>query len=169
MARRKKKKEKIEIKIRRYDRKTPKHNYLKHWRVVRYWVKRKYDLSDADLDMILFLYDENLFTYEDFEHFKSITSWDRHRFFRLKKNGWIHVWKDKNWREGNAAMYELTFKSRQLCARVYKLLNGEIDFPESPRRNPVFKRKKYTDKVYSIHMAEINKANRLRRQRQILG
>ena len=33
-----------------------KHNYLKYWRIIRYWVKAKYNLSTPDIEMILFLY-----------------------------------------------------------------------------------------------------------------
>ena len=41
--------------IKVYDRYEPEFNFLKHWRVVRYWAKAKYDLKTADLDMLLFL------------------------------------------------------------------------------------------------------------------
>jgi hypothetical protein len=37
-------------------------NFLKYHRVVKYYIKNKYEISGAELDMILFLYDENVFT-----------------------------------------------------------------------------------------------------------
>ena len=42
-------------------RRIPTHDYLKYWRVIRYWVKAKYGLSTPDLDMLLFLYSEEMF------------------------------------------------------------------------------------------------------------
>ena len=41
-------------------------DYLKYWRVVRYFIKAKYNLSQADLDIILFLYSEKYFSKDDF-------------------------------------------------------------------------------------------------------
>ena len=39
-----------------YDRKEPTHDYLKYWRIIRYWVKATYGLTTPDLEMLLFLY-----------------------------------------------------------------------------------------------------------------
>ena len=36
------------------------YNFLKYWRVVRYWVKKKYGLSQGELEVLLYLYDEAL-------------------------------------------------------------------------------------------------------------
>ena len=33
-------------------------NYLKYWRVIRYFIKSKYNLTQADLDILIFLFDE---------------------------------------------------------------------------------------------------------------
>ena len=42
-------------------------DYLKFWRVIRYYVKAKHQISQADLDIILFLYSEGYFGKEKFE------------------------------------------------------------------------------------------------------
>jgi DNA-binding PadR family transcriptional regulator len=158
-------KKKIKFIERTYDRKIPTNNYLKHWRVVKYWVKKKYELSEADLEMLLFIQDEGLFGYEDFDEFQAIYPWDKGRFHRLKNNGWIRVWRKRDSWRNIAALYEISAKGRRMCTEVYKKLSGETDFSEVPRKNPVFKRKEYTDKVYSTRMAKINKANRIERLR----
>lgn len=157
---------KIKIIERTYDRVTPKHNYLKHWRVVKYWVKKKYSLSEADLEMLLFIHDEGLFGYRDFDEFQAIYPWDKTRFTRLKKEGWIREWRKRDKWRNIEALYEISAKGRRMCTEVYKKLNGETDFSEVPQKNPVFKRKEYTDKVYSIHMSKINKVNREQRLRR---
>ena len=36
-------------------------DYLKYWRVVRYFIKIKYGISTGELDMLLFLYSEKYF------------------------------------------------------------------------------------------------------------
>ena len=45
----------------------PDHDYLKYWRVVKYFAKRKYQVSSADLDMLLFLYSEKYFNKTTFK------------------------------------------------------------------------------------------------------
>jgi len=45
------------------------HDCLKYWRVIRYFIKAKYGLTTADLDMLLFLYSEEIFSKKKFEEF----------------------------------------------------------------------------------------------------
>jgi hypothetical protein len=58
-------------------------NYLKYWRVVRYFINAKYGISQPDLEMLLFLYDEPYFTRAKFKEFDKVFSWDKDRFNRL--------------------------------------------------------------------------------------
>ena len=152
---------KIDKKIRKtYDRKTPSNDYLKYWRVVRYWVKAKYGLTTPDLEMLLFLYSEQIFTKDKFSDFKEIMSWDKNRFERLRQEGWIIVWKK---REGkNKALYEVSHKGKKVVGMVYKKLNGE----EISERNPLFlKSANYMSKVYRNMIIEMNKS--IKRQRHL--
>jgi hypothetical protein len=110
-------KKKIKFIERTYDRKIPTNNYLKHWRVVKYWVKKKYELSEADLEMLLFIQDEGLFGYEDFDEFQAIYPWDKGRFHRLKNNGWIRVWRKRDSWRNIAALYEISAKGRRMWAK----------------------------------------------------
>ena len=57
-----------------YDRKIPTHNYLKYWRVIRYWAKAKYGLTTPDLDMMFFLYSEDYFNKTKFKDFEQISA-----------------------------------------------------------------------------------------------
>ena len=63
-----------------------KSNYLKYWRVIRYFIKHKYGLTQADLDMLLFLYSEDYFSKDKFEEFDELLSWDVNRFDRLLRD-----------------------------------------------------------------------------------
>ena len=47
-------------------------DYLKYWKVIRQYVKVKYELTQSDLDMLLFLYSEKYF--------------DRAKFIGTQKN-----------------------------------------------------------------------------------
>lgn len=138
-----------------YDRKEPTNDYLKYWRVIRYWVKAKYGLTTPDLEMLLFLYSEQLFKKTDFKEYEELMSWDVNRFDRMLRDGWIHVWRKRRGKQ--ATLYELTYKTRRIIDTIYKKLNGE----EISERNPLFnKNVSYTDKVYRNAIKKINEATK---------
>ena len=62
-----------------------KSDYLKYWKVVRYFIKAKYGLSTGDLDMILFLYSEQYFDKGKFDEFANVIGWNAQRFERLRE------------------------------------------------------------------------------------
>ena len=65
-----------------------KSDYLKYWRVVRYFIKVKYGLSTEELDMLLFLYSEQYFDNGKFKEFNNRLGWNRGRFLKLVREGW---------------------------------------------------------------------------------
>lgn len=134
-----------------------KYNFLKYWRIVKYYVKRKYELSESDLEMILHLYDEGTFTMEEFKDYANIMHWDRNRFWNLKKDGFFTVWRKKNEVSNRKAIYALSVKSNRICNLVYKRLLLEEKISENPRINPVMKGDSYTDRVYRMAIKKMNK------------
>jgi|TARA_R110000822_G_scaffold28198_7_gene83930 hypothetical protein len=135
------------------DRKEPGYDYLKYWRVIRYWVKSKYGLSTPDLDMLLFLYSEQIFSKTQFKEYEELMSWDINRFDRLLRDNWIHVWRKRS--GGQKTLYELSYKGKRTIDTIYKKLNGE----EISERNPLFlKSASYMDKVYRNQIKELNKS-----------
>ena len=49
-------------------------DYLKYWRVVKYYVKAKYGLTQAELEMLLFLKSEGYFDKDKFKEFDALIS-----------------------------------------------------------------------------------------------
>ena len=130
-------------------------DFLKHWRVVRYYIKRKYNLNQSDLDLILFLYSEGRFTKKIFDDYEAVFNWERKRFKRLMNEGWIVTWRKQHGRR--YSLYELSHKAKTLVNRAYKILNGEEKIPSTPKRNPLLKeRVTYNDKVYRKVIKDIN-------------
>lgn len=129
-------------------------DYLKYWRVIRYFFRQKYNLSQADLEMLLFLYSEPYFSQDKFIEFNELLSWDKDRFKRLVRDGWIVVFRKRVGK--HKGLYELSFKAKKMVTEIYKKLNGE-EIPSSNRNNPLFLRKvSYTDKVYRNMIKEMN-------------
>ena len=137
-------------------------DYLKFWRVIRYYMKAKHGLSQADLDIILFLYSEGYFGRADFDKFAELVSWEVDRFKRLWKEGWI-----EHFRKGTGrtrAIYQLSYKSKNVVLDIYRKLNGE-EIPTSLSYNPMFlKNVKYTDKVYRNMITQMNAYNKKKRK-----
>ena len=131
-----------------------KSDYLKYWRVIRQFIKSKYGLRQADLDMLLFLYTEDYFSKDKFQEFNELLSWDVTRFDRLRRDKWIEVFRKHMGKR--KALYTLSYKTKRMIDSLYKKLNGE-EIPTSPSKNPMFKTKvSYTDKVYRNMIKEMN-------------
>jgi hypothetical protein len=129
-------------------------DYLKYWRVVRYFVKSKYNLSTSELEMLLFLHSEKYFGKDKFKEFDELLSWNINRFDQLLKKQWIEVFRKRTGR--HKTLYSLSFKANKVIESVYKKLNG-APLPESPSANPLFKvNVSYTDKVYRNQIKEMN-------------
>jgi len=131
-------------------------DYLKYWRVIRQFIKVKYNLTQSDLDMLLFLYSEKYFVRDRFREFETLLDWDANRFQRLVKEGWIVRFRN---RVGNRkALYQLPIKTTRMIQSIYRKLNGE-EIPVSQSQNRMFaKNVSYTDKVYRDMIIEMNAA-----------
>lgn len=70
-------------------------DYLKYWRVVRYYVKKKYNITQAELEMLLFLRSEKYFSKDNFDEFDELLSWNKNRFEKLRKEGWIDSFRER--------------------------------------------------------------------------
>ena len=73
-----------------------KYDFMKHWSVIRKWAVINYDLkSSSDLDMLFFLYSERLFSRKNFDRYANHMSWDRYRFDRLLRDGFIRKFRER--------------------------------------------------------------------------
>ena len=138
-------------------------DYLKYWRVVRYFIKAKYNLSQADLDIILFLYSEKYFSKDKFAEFDKLISWNVNRFDNLLRDGWIEVFRKYDVKK--KGVYQLSYKAKRVVSSIYKKLSGE-EIPTSLSSNPLFaKNVSYSDKVYRSMIKEMNEF--IRQQRHL--
>jgi len=137
-------------------------DYLKYWRVVKYFTQVKYKLKAGDLDMLLFLYSERYFDKSKFKEFNELLAWDVKRFDKLLRDGWISVFRKRY--GSKKALYEISYKGKRMISSIYKRLNGE-EIPMSESANPMFaKNVSYTDKVYRNMIKRMNKEIREQRQ-----
>jgi hypothetical protein len=130
-------------------------DYLKYWRVIRQFMKIKYGLTQADLDILLFLYSEKYFDRGKFEEFDNLLGWDKQRFENLRQAGWIVVFRKRM--GARKAIYQLSIKSVRMIQSIYRKLSGE-EIPVSSSNNKMFaKNVSFSDKVYRNMIIEMNK------------
>ena len=123
-------------------------NLLKYYRLIRKWACKTYDLKDADLELLVYLDCKSRFTRNEFIEGAYTYSWDKTRWERLRKNGWIDVWRHRNRTTIKYSIYKTSFKCSQLISRIYRIMLGQEDLPTS-ERSVFYENVSYTDKVYN--------------------
>jgi len=132
-------------------------NLLKHYRIIRKWVSKTSDLKEADLELLFYLDAIDFFTKQDFKEGTHSYSWDNRRWNRLLKEDWITVWRRRNRTTQKYHIYKVSFKGKQLISRIYRIMIGEEDIPETVKANKIMKRESYMDKVLSTAIMNVNK------------
>ena len=132
-------------------------NLLKHYRVIRKWVCRNNDLTDAEIELLIYLDCIDMFTIDDFKMGSYSFSWNNRRWNKLIQNDWIVVWRKRNRTTQKYNIYKVSFKGKQLIKRIYRIMIGEEDIPTSERRNSIMKGKTYMDKVLQTSIYNVNK------------
>ncbi len=130
---------------------------LKHYRIIRKWASRNNDLTDAEIELLIYLDCIDLFTIKDFKMGTYAFSWNNRRWNKLIQNDWIVVWRRRNRTTQKYNMYKVSFKGKQLIQRIYRIMLGEEDIPTSERRNSIMQGKTYMDKVLQISIENVNK------------
>ena len=132
-------------------------NLLKHYRIIRKWVCKNNDLTDAEFELLVYLDCVDMFTINDFKMGTYSYSWNTRRWSKLVANDWIVIWRKRNRTNQKYNIYKISFKGKQLIKRVYRIMLGEEDIPTSTRRNSIMKGKTYSDKVLSFAINKVNK------------
>jgi len=132
-------------------------NLFKHYRIIRKWVSKTCDLKEADLELLMYLDALNLFTKQDFKTGVYSYSWDNRRWNRLLKEDWIVVWRKRNRTTQKYHIYKTSFKFKHLLSRIYRIILGEEDIPETEKSNKIMKRTSYMDKVLTVAIKNVNK------------
>jgi|TARA_Y100001973_G_scaffold21492_1_gene31874 hypothetical protein len=75
-------------------------------------------------------------------------SWNKNRWEKLRREGWIEVWRQRNRTTMKYTVYKTSMKCSQIISRIYRILLGEEDMPTS-ERSVFYDNKTYTDKVFN--------------------
>ena len=132
-------------------------NLLKHYRIIRKWAAKNNGMTDADLELLIYLDCVDLFSKIDFKMGAYSYSRNNRRWNTLLKEGWIMVWRKRNHTTQKYNIYKTSFKCKQLINKIYKIMLKEENLPTSIRRNKIMKGKSYMDKVMITSIKNVNK------------
>ena len=132
-------------------------NLLKHYRIIRKWACKNNDLTDAELELLIYLDCIDMFTIDDFKIGTYSYSWNNRRWNKLIQNNWVVVWRYRNRTTQKYNIYKISFKGKQLIQRIYRIMLGKDDIPTSERRNSIMKGNTYMDKVLQTSIYNVNK------------
>ena len=132
-------------------------NLLKHYRIIRKWAAKNNGMTDADLELLIYLDCVDLFSKIDFKMGAYSYSWNNRRWNTLLKEGWIMVWRKRNHTTQKYNIYKTSFKCKHLIKHMYRIILGKDDLPVSNHRNSIMKGKTYTDKVLITSIKNVNK------------
>lgn len=130
---------------------------LKHYRTIRRWASRRHNISQADLELLIYLDCIDFFNRIDFINGTYSYSWDNRRWARLKKDDWITLFSKRNGTTIKSNIYKVSFKGKRLINQIYKIMVGEEDLPISTHKKKIKKENLYTDKVLMKSMLHSNK------------
>ena len=133
-----------------------KRDYLKYFRLARYYVKSKYKLKLGDLEMLAYLYSEGYFSHQVFHEYNQVMSWEKDKIERFIEDGWVSVFRKKS--KGRKAIYQLTHKAKYMIANLYNILDGGL-ISTHRNYNPMFRKDAtFTDKVFRNAIKRRNKS-----------
>ena len=130
-------------------------NLLKHYRIIRKWACKNNNLTDAELELLIYLDCKGMFTKHDFEIGTYSYSWNNRRWNKLLKEDWISVWRKQNRTTQKYNIYKVSLKCKQLIARMYRIMLGE----ENMSLTNISKKTNYMHKVTTTAAHMVNNDN----------
>ncbi|QDP58492.1 MAG: hypothetical protein Unbinned6046contig1000_61 [Prokaryotic dsDNA virus sp.] len=146
----------VPAKSKTYTHREKENNYLKNWRIVRYYIQKKYDINIKELEILLYLYDMGIFDRKDVNEYARICSWGNNTTKMFLDKGLFKMWRKGSSGPGNRDLLELSQRAKLICNHTYKKLNGEEEISENPYRNEIFKETTQIDKAYKKLIKKMN-------------
>lgn len=132
------------------------YDYLKYHRIIMAWARKRYKIQTAELEMLFYLYSEDVFTMTEFRKYSITMPFDRYKLERMIDDGWIKVFRtDEHHRN---PLFELTDKAKKAVVSIYRKFNGVEPLSDSERFNELIRdASSKMKKHYKIISRKMNK------------
>lgn len=128
-------------------------DYLKFYKIVYWYTRKVYTLSNGELDMILYLYSEKYFTEEYFNSYSKLFGYDM-KLRNMVNRGFIMIYAK---RYTGRHVYQLTPTATKIVHFIYRTLNGKPISMVSKtmkalgRRDALPSERKYLEKIMKMN------------------
>lgn len=116
-------------------------DYLKYFRIVRFWAMKSHNITYLELEFCLFLFSEPVFTKSQWEDYDKALSYSKTRFQDMMDKGIIIKYGRGGGSQGRHILYTLGYKYKQMCSQVYNMLNGNKKIPAYFTENKIYGKK----------------------------
>ena len=112
----------------------------------------RYEITRTDFFVVLELHHKKEFTWEDFATAELTANWDKHRWYRLKNNDWITLYRAKDGKHRKYNLYKMTAKAKAAVRLYYDYCSGAKPLPEhSYKKGAKYSSNRIVDKVKQIN------------------
>jgi hypothetical protein len=138
-----------------------KYDFLQYTRIVFQWATKKYGITRANLELLLFLFPQGNFPSALFMKICRIhTIQAKSLLKKMKIEGFIIVWREANRNKGQKILYCLSDKSKKMCAKMHSIMAG--DDVISDYANPFISDELCINKYYMTLIKDMNKETQKR-------
>lgn len=133
-----------------------KYDFLKYHKIVfdQALIKNP-SLKMLDLELLLFLYSEGVFTKTDMNNYALILPFSKFRLTKYLNKGYIIKWRDEKNKRVN--LYALSDKTKKMINLMYRQLNEEAPLSENPLFDKFVRTGNNKQKYYMVGVKRINK------------
>ena len=144
---------KKERKVPNRGRVTVKYDFLKYIRVVLKWATANSDLTRPQIELMLYLYCEGVFSKRQYhDYHKIIGMYEQKTLDILTEKGWVTLFKPANKDTKEPDLYTLTHSSKKFCAKIHRLCCGVEEIPTEARHNKLAEKGGKRIDDYYMHM-----------------
>ncbi len=128
------------------------HEFLKNIRVLFKWATSTHNLSRQEVELLLYLYPEGMFTRADVVDFvRTLGIFGDSKFNKLKDEGWI-----EKFYSPHRTLYVLSSKGKKLSKDLHLMLLGDRKIPMRGAKNHLVKKENKVDEYYLKLLKSMN-------------
>lgn len=107
-------------------------SFLQYLRPVMHWASKNTGLSNAEVELLLYMDPLGIFKQRDFNVLARTVNVQTNKLFaRMRDEGWLNQWRAAKPSQKQAALWQLSSKSTHLVSRIYRMLLGQETIPDS--------------------------------------
>lgn len=127
------------------------YTFLQYIGLIKTWAKAKWDLTDNEFYLLLYIYPIGVFDQAEFSIMREALGVKTNQiFYSLKKKNMIQEWDNV---PGERKLYCLTWTGREVCGQAHRISLGKQKISSTRQKNPLVT---FRDSVYNKLFDKMN-------------